>query len=75
MESNLESFAGQALKYEWENSDKDNIFQLARNFLHLYRGPNQLADALNKKKIRYYINESYEHRNREIVESGILREI
>ena len=59
MESNLESLAGQALKYEWENSDKDNIFQLAREFPHLYRGPNQSVESLDKKKIRNCINESY----------------
>ena len=29
---------------------KDNIFQIAREFQHLYRGPNQSVESLHKRK-------------------------
>ena len=59
MKSNLESLAGQALSYEWENNDENNVFQLVRKFPHFYTRPNESTEPLDKREVRKQINEHY----------------
>ena len=59
MKSNLESLAGQALSYEWENNDENNVFQLVRKFPHFYTRSNESTEPLDKREVRKQINEHY----------------
>ena len=59
MKSNPESLAGQALAYEWENNDENNLLQLIRKFTQYYQGPVYPIERLNKRDVRKQNDEFY----------------
>ena len=59
LKSNSESLAGQALAYEWENNDENNLLQLIRKFTQYYQGPVYPTEQLNKRVVRKQNDEFY----------------
>ena len=52
VKSNMDSLAGQALAYESENDDDDNIFHLVRKFTPFHQGNHEAVQLLTKKGVK-----------------------
>ena len=52
VKSNMDSLAGQALAYENENYDDDNIFHLVRKFTPFHQGNHEAVQLLTKKGVK-----------------------
>ena len=52
VKSNICSFANQALVYESENDDDNNIFQLVRKFTPFHQGTDESTQPLNKEGVQ-----------------------